>query len=110
MDTDGALIYITCKTYRLEQSKSRARLILQRQAQTQTTMSKKPIPADELIWLFHEKLARTAVPSATIAIVSGGNNWTALTNAADRRRHPELATTVARIQKHLRGRYNLKQS
>lgn len=83
-------------------------LISQRRAQTQTIMPKKPIPADELIWLFHEKLAGTAVPSATIAIVPGGNNWTALTNAADCRRHPELATTVARIQKQLRSRYSLK--
>jgi hypothetical protein len=73
-------------------------------------MPKKPIPADELIWLFHEKLAGTAVPSATIAIVPGGNNWTALTNAADCRRHPELATTVARIQKQLRSRYSLKSA
>ena len=71
-------------------------------------MLKKPIPADELIWLFHEKLAKTAVPSATIAIVPGGNNWTALTNAGERRRHPELATAVARIQRQLRSRYSLK--
>lgn len=85
-------------------------LISQRRAQTQVIMPKKQISPDELIWLFHEKLAGTALPSARIAVVPTGDNWTALTNAGERRRYPELANTVAHIQKHLRARYSLKGS
>ncbi|WP_441255908.1 hypothetical protein [Tardiphaga sp. 285_C5_N1_2] len=66
--------------------------------------------ADELIWLFHEKLARSNFPNAGIAIIPiGGGNWSALTNATERRRHPDLSKTVERIEKQLRGRYLLKE-
>lgn len=65
--------------------------------------------ADELIWLFHEWLAGTPLRNAGIAIIPiGRGNWSALTNATQRRHHPDLATTVARIEKQLRARFRLK--
>ncbi|WP_441228071.1 hypothetical protein AB7813_08955 [Tardiphaga sp. 20_F10_N6_6] len=74
-------------------------------------MPKKKVTADELIWLFHEKLASSNFPKAGIAIIPiGGGNWSALTNATERRHYPDLAKTVARIEKQLRVRYNLKES
>ncbi|WP_457492203.1 hypothetical protein [Tardiphaga sp. P5_C7] len=74
-------------------------------------MPKKKATADELIWLFHGKLAGTDLPNAKIAIIPiGGGNWSALTDATERRRYPHLATTVARIEKQMRGRYSLKES
>lgn len=66
--------------------------------------------ADELIWLFHEKLAGTPLCNARIAIIPiGGGNWSALTNATERRRYPDLAKSVARIEKQLRARFRLKE-
>lgn len=74
-------------------------------------MPKKNATADELIWLFHEKLAGSNFRNPGIAIIPiGGGNWSALTNATERRHYPELAVTVARIEKQLRGRHSLKQS
>ncbi|WP_441252538.1 hypothetical protein AB8A28_19770 [Tardiphaga sp. 71_E8_N1_1] len=74
-------------------------------------MPKTAATADELIWLFHEKLARTDLPNTKIAIIPiGDGNWSAMTDASERRRYPHLATTVARIEKQMRGRYNLKES
>jgi hypothetical protein len=72
-------------------------------------MPKKKMTADELIWLFHEKLAGTNLANARIAIIPiGDGNWSALTNATERRYYPDLAITVARIEKQLRNRYSLK--
>jgi len=74
-------------------------------------MPKKNMTADELIWLFHEKLAGTDLPNAKIAVIPiGGGSWSAMTDASERRRYPHLATTVARIEKQMRGRYNLRES
>jgi hypothetical protein len=73
-------------------------------------MPKKNVTADELIWLFHESL-QAPTPQARIAIIPiGGGNWSALTNATERRYYPDLAETAARIEKQLRVRYNLKES
>jgi hypothetical protein len=45
-------------------------------------MPKKAATADELIWLFHEKLAGSNFAHAKIAIIHiGDGNWSALTNA-----------------------------
>jgi hypothetical protein len=75
------------------------------------SMPKKIVTADELIWLFHEKLARSAVPNVKIAIIPiGDGNWSALTNATERRHYLDLAKTVARIEKQLRTRYSLIDS
>ncbi|KZD21357.1 hypothetical protein [Tardiphaga robiniae] len=72
-------------------------------------MPKKKVTADELIWLFHEKLAGTNMSKVRIAIIPiGDGNWSALTNATERRHYPNLAITVARIEKQLRNRYSLK--
>jgi hypothetical protein len=74
-------------------------------------MHKKKATADELIWLFHEKLAGSNFPNARIAIIPiGGGNWSALTNATERRHYPDLAKTVARIEKQLRVRFLLQQA
>lgn len=74
-------------------------------------MPKKIAAADELIWLFHEKLAGTPLRNARIAIIPiGDGNWSALTNATERRRYPELAKTVTRIEKQLRARFLLKEA
>ncbi|MGM5028260.1 hypothetical protein AB8B02_18700 [Tardiphaga sp. 862_B3_N4_1] len=74
-------------------------------------MPKKKIAADELVWFFHEKLADSNFPKARIAIIPiGGGNWSALTNANERRHYPDLAKTVARIEKQLRLRYSSKES
>lgn len=73
-------------------------------------MPKKIVTADELIWLFHEKLAASAFPNAKIAIIPIGNgNWSALSNATERRYYPDLAKTVARIEKQLRARFLLRE-
>ena len=75
------------------------------------SMPKKIVTADELIWLFLEKLARSAFPNAKIAIIPiGDGNWSALTNATERRHYLDLAKTVARIEKQLRTRYSLIDS
>lgn len=67
-------------------------------------MLKKKATANELIWLFHEKLAGSNFPNAGIAIIPIGNgNWSALTNATERRHYPDLA------KKQLRARYLLKE-
>ncbi|SNS24063.1 hypothetical protein SAMN05216374_0446 [Tardiphaga sp. OK246] len=74
-------------------------------------MPKKNATADELIWLFHEKLAGTHLRNARIAIIPiGSGNWSALTNATERRHYPDLSKNVTRIEKQLRGRYNLKEN
>jgi hypothetical protein len=74
------------------------------------SMPKKIVTADELIWLFHEKLAGSAFPNAKIAIIPiGDGNWSALTNATERRHYPDLAKTVARIEKQLRARFLLRE-
>ena len=74
-------------------------------------MPKKKATADELIWLFHEKLASSNFPKARIAIIPTGNgNWSALTNATERRHYPDLAKTVTRIEKQLRTRFLLQES
>jgi hypothetical protein len=63
-------------------------------------MPKKNATADELIWLFHEKLAGSNFPKAKIAIIPiGGGNWSALTNATERRYYPDLAKTAVRIER-----------
>lgn len=36
-------------------------------------------------------------------------NWSALTNATERRHYPDPATTVVQIEKHLRRRFLLKE-
>jgi hypothetical protein len=73
-------------------------------------MPKKKATADELIWLFHEKLVGSNFPNAGIAIIPiGDGNWSALTNATERRHYPDLAKTVARIEKQLRARFLLKE-
>jgi hypothetical protein len=72
-------------------------------------MPKKNATADELIWLFHEKLAGSNFPNTRIAIIPvGDGNWSALTNATERRHYPDLAMAVTRIKKQLRGRYGAR--
>ncbi|MGM4895985.1 hypothetical protein LPB73_02855 [Tardiphaga sp. 37S4] len=73
-------------------------------------MLKKKATANELIWLFHEELAGSNFPNAGIAIIPIGNgNWSALTNATERRHYPDLTKAVVRIEKQLRARYLLKE-
>jgi hypothetical protein len=74
-------------------------------------MPKKIATADELIWLFHEKLAGSNFPSARIAIIPiGDGNWSALTNATERRHYPDLVKTVSRVEKQLRARFLLQEA
>jgi hypothetical protein len=73
-------------------------------------MPKKIATADELIWRFHEELVGTTMSNARIAIVprGGRGDWSALTNASQRRQFPKLANTVTRIETQLRDNYSLK--
>ncbi|SNS24419.1 hypothetical protein SAMN05216374_0469 [Tardiphaga sp. OK246] len=72
-------------------------------------MIKEHLTADELIWMFHEKLAGSNLRHARIAIIPSGRwDWSALTNASQRRQFPKLASMVAGIETQLRDRYSLK--
>ena len=73
-------------------------------------MPKKIATADDLIWHFHEKLVGTNMSYARIAIVprGGRGDWSALSNARERRQFPKLTSTVTRIETQLRDHYSLK--
>jgi hypothetical protein len=69
----------------------------------------KKITADELIWLFHEKLAGTNMSNAGIAIIpTADGNWFAVTSGKERRHYPNLASAVARIERQLRARFSVR--
>lgn len=72
-------------------------------------MTKEHLTADELVWMFHEKLAGSNLRNARIAIIPNGRrDWNALTDASQRRQFPKLASMVTGIEKQLRHRYSLK--
>jgi hypothetical protein len=72
-------------------------------------MHKDSLVADELIWLFHERLAGSNLRNAKIAIVpAASGRWTTVTSAYERRRFPMLASNVASIEGLLQARYRLK--
>ncbi|MGM4999239.1 hypothetical protein AB8A05_10935 [Tardiphaga sp. 538_B7_N1_4] len=73
-------------------------------------MPKKIATADELIWHFHEKLVGTNLSNARIAIVprGGRGDWSALTNASQRKQFPKLASVVTRIETQMRDHYSLQ--
>lgn len=72
-------------------------------------MIKERLTADELIWMFHEKLAGSNLRNARIAIIPNGRrDWSALTNASQRRQFSKLANTVTCIEAQLRDHYSLK--
>jgi hypothetical protein len=76
-------------------------------------MSKKIIAADELIFIFCEELRPllNGRPVPGVAIVPDlEHGWSALVPHKNRRSYPELDDHVAKVQKALRRRYDLKES
>ncbi|MDB5579422.1 MAG: hypothetical protein JWR80_4598 [Bradyrhizobium sp.] len=73
---------------------------------------KKSVAAQDLVFLFEMHLrgkTSTKVPAPNVAIVPDPiYNWMAVTAAKDRRRHPDLAKRIDKLQTKLRALYQLQ--